>query len=208
MPKRQPMLDEINHENGVGVFLMAQMDGVPDTLQLFIATAEYDPEADGLRDKAQYVVRALGVREHRISIGMFSGLTFQEQEEHPLLYGYNTEPVGVFFRGTPDNSQELLLDILQGYASTFGPWRHIPEFLNTSKPLLTLIGDGGDMLGEMPTPLAQQMEKVLQHHKLETKLIEAKPEPDHKLPPPLKLLLLDDSYVVAMDFSVEELGKI
>jgi hypothetical protein len=208
MPKRQQMLDEINQENGYGVFLMAQMDGVPDTVQMVITTAQYDPDIDGLREKGHYVVRALGVREHQVSVGMFKAINFNQGEEHPLLYGYNTKPVGVFFRGQPENPQELVLDIFQGYVSTFGQWRHIPEFLNVSKPLLDVVGGGGDLLGEMPTPLATQMDKVLQHHKLETKLIEARLEEGAEVPPPMKLLLLDNSYLVAMDFSVEELGKV
>lgn len=208
MPKRQQMLDQINQENGVGVFLMAQMDGVPDSLQIVVATAELDPEVEGLREKGHYVIRALGVREHKVSVGMFNSISFNEGDGHPLLYGYNMTPVGVFFRGQPDNPQELVLDIFQGYASTFGQWRHIPQFLNISKPLLDLVNSGGDVLGEMPAPLAEKMDTVLQHHKLETKLIEAQPEEGVEVPPPMQLLLLDNAYVVAMSFSVEELGKV
>lgn len=202
MPKREQMMREINQENGYGVFLMAQMDSVPDTLQFVVATTEYDADTDGLRDKSRYVVRSLGVQEHRISVGMFGALA--SHDDHPLLHQYNTQPVGVFFRGKPENPQELVLDIFQGYASTFGPWRHIPTYLNTSKPLVDLVSGGGDLLGEMPKPLAERMEKILQHHNLETKLIEGE-LPDEQ--PTMKVLLLDDSYVVAMDFSIDELGR-
>jgi hypothetical protein len=208
MPKRNKMLKEINGENSLGVFLMAQMDGVPDTIQLMVTTADYDKEIDGLREKGHYIIRALGVREHKISVGMFNNLVFNKGDEHPLLYGYNAKPMGVFFRGRPDNATELVLDIFQGYASTFGPWRQMPEFLNVSKPLLNLVRDGGDMLGQMPFPLAKRMEKALQHHSLETNLIEAKLEEGHEVPPQMELLLLDNSYVVAINFSVEEMGKI
>lgn len=199
---RDRISDEINCENGYGVFLLSQMDSVPETLQFIIATTEFDHEANGLRDRSRYVVRAIGVQEHRVSMGIFKKISFFK-DEHPLLLAYNTVPVGVFFRGTPDHPQELVLDIFQAYASTFGPWHHIPEYLNTSKPLLDLVKSGGDLLGEMPHPLADRMETVLQHHGLETKLLEA----ENKDRPPMQVMLMDDSYVVAMDFSIDELGK-
>lgn len=208
MPKKQQLLEEVGGETGYGILLMTQMDGVPDTLQLVVTTAEYDAEVDGLREKKHYVVRALGVREHRVSVGVFKTLEIHEGDSHPLLYTYNTPSLGVFFRGQPQHPEELVLDIFQGYASTFGPWRHIPQFINTNMPLLDLVKSGGHMLGEMPQPLAQRMEKVLQHHALETKLIEAQHEDDHKPPPPAKVLLIDEGYVVAFDFSVDELGKV
>ena len=56
--------------------------------------------------------------------------------------------------------------------------------------------------------VASDMDKVLQHHRLETRLIEGQLEEGAEVPPPMQLLLLDNSYLVAMDFSVEELGKV
>ncbi len=202
MTKLQQLMDEINDENGYGVFLMAQMDSVPDTLQFVIATTEYDAAVDGLRDKRRYVLRCLGVQEHRVSVGMFK--TLRVEKDHPLTYEINSLPIGVFFRGEPDDPHELVLDIFQAYATTFGPWRSIPRYLNTSRPLVDLVQSGGDLLGEMPGQLAERIEKVLQHHNLETKLIEGEKQSGT---PTVKALLLDDSYVVAMDFSVDELGK-
>lgn len=200
MNKQDQLLAELQGDNHYGVLLMAQMDAVPETVQLVVATTVMDEAAGGLRDQGRYVIRALGVREHRLSVGMFANLRLLA--EHPLLYEYNTNPVGVFFRGTPENPNALVLDIFQAYASTFGPWRQIPTYLNLNKPLVALVSDGGDVLGEMPKPLAEQMAKVLEHHHLETKLIEGK-----RAEPKLKALLLDDSYILALDFSVDELGK-
>ncbi|GAB4517013.1 MAG: hypothetical protein OHK0046_23230 [Anaerolineae bacterium] len=202
MTKLQQMMDEINHENGYGVFLMAQMDAVPDTLQFVVATTEYDSQVDGLRDKRRYLVRCIGVQEHRLSIGMFRSLTLTT--DHPLLYETNSLPAGLFFRGQPSDVHALIVDLFQGYASTFGPWRHLPTYLNTNQPLHDLLSSGGGLLGEMPSELAERWEKVLTAHHLEAKvLIGQQPEGT----PTVKALLLDDSYVVALDFSVDELGK-
>jgi hypothetical protein len=197
------LLDEINAPQGYGVFLMIQMDAVPDTLQLMIATTEFDEEANGLRDKARYLVRAIGVQEHRISVGIFSGAQHKADEDHPLLYQYNSQPVGLFYRGQLQDPNALLLSLIQTYSSVFGDWRHVPDYLNTSKPLMEVFTSSGDLVGQMPEPLAKALAPVFEKQQAETKII---PGEKPKEAPPQKLLLLDDSYIVAMDFSVEKLG--
>lgn len=207
MPKREKLLNELKGEHDYGVLLMSQMDSVPETLQFVVATTQYDEQAEGLRDQSRYVIRAIGVREHRISLGLFRSLRFVD--DHPLLYEYNTPPVGVFFKGQPDHPNELLLDIMQAHSSTFGVWRTFPQYLNIAQPLLDLLTSGGGLLGEMPKPLAERMNKVLTHHKLETKLMEASKigmsEDSHSIRQ--SALLIDDSYMVATTFSVDALGR-
>ena len=129
---------------------------------------------------------------------------------HPLLYQYNATPTALFFRGKPENANELLLDIMQAHASTFGHWRHFPQYLNVGQPLTTLLNSGGGLLGEMPRPLAEKLVKVLEHHKLEHKLVEGEglDKDEHGRSQLRKVLLMDDSYVVALDFAVDELGKV
>jgi hypothetical protein len=202
MPKTEQFIEEISRENGYGVLLMAQMDSVPETLQFVIATTEYDDEAKGLRDNSRYIVRAVGVQEHRVSMGIFGHIQFPES--HPLLYQYNEQPMGLFFRGTPDHPQELLLDLIQAYSSVMQEWRHIPTYLNMQQPLADLVRSGGGLLGEMPGSLADGLERALQHHGLETHRVAGEKSDG----PPMKLMLLDDSVVVAMDFTIEELGKV
>jgi len=208
MPKREKLLAELSADEDYGIFLAIQMDAVPETLQLIVATARYDAAAGGLRERGQYVIRALGVVEHQVSVGMFARLQFVD--EHPLLYQYNTPTVAMFFRGQPDNVYELVLDLEQAHVSTFGLWRDLPEYLNLSKPLVTLLNSGGDLLGQMPKPLAERMAKVLEHHGLEVKLGEAEFEAadEHGRSQLRKALMIDDSYVMALDFSVEELGRV
>lgn len=207
MPRTEQLLSELQGENRFGVLLMAQLDAVPETLQIIIATTQEDPSSHGLRDINQYLVRAIGVAEHRLSLGLFKSLAIRES--HPLLFQYNTSAAGVFFRGVPIDPHALFADVLQTYAGTFGPWRQPPTYVNTAKPLLTLLSSGGDLLGQMPVPLADAMVKVLENHGLEARaLIEPSPERDeHGRSRLRKVLLMDESYIVAFDFSVEYLGK-
>ena len=197
------LLEEINTPQGYGVFLMVQMDAVPDTLQLMIATTEFDEEANGLRDKARYLVRAIGVQEHRVSVGIFKNARHKTGEDHPLLYQYNSPPVGMFYRGELKKPDTLILNLFQTYSSVFADWRQVPDYLNTNKPLLEVFTSGGDLVGQMPKPLADALVPVFESLNLETKII-AGEKPGEM--PPQQVLLLDDSFIVAMDFSIEKLG--
>ena len=208
MPKRQQLLSELGAEKDYGIFLAIQVGGAPNELQLFIETAQYDEQAQGLRPRNQYLIRALGVHEHRVSVGVFARLAFLD--DHPLLYHHNTPKVEVYFEGKPQDVNELVLDISQAHASTFGPLRHLVADINRGKPLVDLLNSGGGMLGEMPKPLAERMAKVLAHHNLKATLIEDEAfaaQDEHGRSRLSKLLAIDDSYVVALDFSVEQMGK-
>jgi hypothetical protein len=212
MPKRDLLLDDLKGEQDYGVLLVAQMGGVPNELQFVIETAAYDESVQGLRPKRNYIVRALGVREHRVSVGLFGRLAFAD--DHPILIHHNTPRVAVHFTGKPADVNELMVDISQAYISTFGPWRNVVEMaedLNRSTPLLKLFETGYGLLGTMPKPLADRMAKVLTHHKLNVNVVEEagfEAVDEHGRSRLLKALLIDLSYVVALEFSVEELGKI
>lgn len=212
MPKRDLLLDDLKGEGDYGVLLVAQMGGVPNELQFVIETAHYDAAVEGLRPKRNFVVRALGVREHRVSVGLFGRLQFAD--DHPILIHHNTPRAAVHFTGKPADINELMIDISQAYISTFGPWRNVVEMaddLNRSTPLLKLFETGYGLLGTMPKPLAERMGRVLTHHKLNVNVVEEagfEAADEHGRSRLMKALLIDLSYVVALEFSVEELGKI
>ena len=207
MPRRDQLFQDLEGEDRFGVLLLAQLDAVPETLQFIVTTTRLDPVTGGFRDVGQYIVRAIGVAEHRLTLGLFT--TAVIKDEHPLLYQYNTAPVGLFFRGQPDDANTLFGDVLQAYVSTFGPWRQPPTYLNTSKPLISLLSSGGDLMGQMPTPLAENLAKALEAHGMETRAI-AEPtesEDEHGRSRLRKVLLIDESFIVAFDFTIEILGK-
>jgi hypothetical protein len=209
MPKMQQLLDDLQGEQDYGIFLAAQMGGVPNELQLILQTAQFDEAVGGLRPRRQYVVRALGVEEHRVSLGVFGRLFVAD--EHPLLYHYNLPRMSVNFEGKAKDVNELVLDIHQAYVTTFGPWRELASDINRTQPLVNLLSSGSGMLGRMPQPAAERMAKVLAHHSLIANLDEAplnQDEDKHGRSPKMKMLGIDDSYFIALAFSVEEMGKI
>lgn len=213
MPARAKLFSELTHENDLGVLLLAQMGGMPNELQAVVETAQYDPEARGLRPVGAYAIRVLGVMEHRVQLGMFEKLAVYENADHPLLYHTNTPRVAVHFDGRAADVNELALDISQAYISVFHNWRHLvdhPDDINRTMPLLDLLNRGFGLLGTMPKPLAERMAKVLAHHKVNASLAEEtefRVEDEQGRSKLLKLLLLDESYFLALDFSFDVMGK-
>jgi hypothetical protein len=206
MPLTEQLLREMSAEESLGIVLMAQLDAVPETLQVVIVTTEPDPTTGNLRDLNRYLIRAIGVAEHRLTLGLFKSLRITE--DHPLLYAYNTDAVGLFFRGETPNADSLVLDVLQGYASVFGQWRSPPTYFNLEAPLHTLLTSGGGLLGEMPRPLADRLSNIMEAHGLETRTFFEEEVPDeHGRERKRRVMLLDDAFIVAFDFTIERLGK-
>jgi hypothetical protein len=212
MPKREQLISQLQGDDEFGVLLMGQMGGVPNELQLIVQTVTYDEAAGGLRDRARYIIRALGVREHKLVLGLFKTLRFTT--DHPLLYPHNTPSTGVFFRGgLPEgiNLYELIVDITQAHEHTFAGWRSFAEDVNHTVPLVDLLKSGGGVLGEMPKPAAERVAKVLERYGIEHKLIEdpAFRSSDERGRSSLaEALLIDEGYVVSLAFSVEQMGQV
>lgn len=209
MPVREKLLSDLAGEHDVGILLIAQMGGVPNELQLIIQTAQYDEAVQGLRERGGYIIRVMSVREHRLSLGLFGKLFFAD--EHPILLHHNEPTVQVHFEGQPKDVNELVLDIHQAHATTFGPWRELAQNINREKPLADLLASGGGLLGQMPKTAALRMARVFEHHHMQAHLVGADAEKpktdDHGRSTQWQLLGVGDSYFVALDFVVDSMGK-
>lgn len=212
MPKREKLIQDMQAEHAQAVILLAQVGAAPGELQVILQTAVYDEPQQGLRPRGSYIIRVLGAMEYRIAS---MGLTVDHVEfldEHPLLYVYNHPAAALFFKGIPPDVNALVIDLLQAHASTLGPWRPFPEYLNVSKPLVDLFSSGGGLAGQMPEPLAEALAKILEKHGLESKLLKGQaPQERHDNPilrqQQTKILMIGESYFIANLFSVEEMGK-
>jgi len=210
MPKREQFFADLEGDKRQAALLVVQVGGMPQELQLITQIAEYDAEAAGLRPVRSYIIRVLGAAEHRVeNLGMTVDKV-QLLTEHPLLYQYNSRPTAVFFRGAVQNADALALDIAQAHASTFGLWRHFPQYLNTNQALATLFASGGGLIGQMPQPLADRIAAVLAKHGIEHKIMQDTAQAGGSEPPFMKdqqiaVLLFGSSYFVSHAFSFEEM---
>jgi len=209
MSKRDKFFSDLAADNHLAALLMAQVGGMPGELQLVVQTAALEDDSDALRPLNSYVIRALSVQEHQLAT---FGMTVEQVEikhQHPLLYQYNSPAAAVFFKGQPNDVNDLTLDIAQTHASMFGQWRHFPLYLNVEQPLVSLLQSGGGLLGQMPKPFADELVTLLEKQGLETKVMLGKAEAEkHSSVGELKALLLGESYIIAYDFSFDELGKV
>jgi hypothetical protein len=201
MPVRDQLIGELGGEDDLGVLLVAQMGGGPNEIQLIVETAQYEEAAGGLRQRGGYIIRAINTQEHRLSLGIFGSVFFTDV--HPILLHHNEAKREIHFEGVAADVNELVLDIHQTYASTFGPWRELVRDIRRDQPLVNLLSGGGGVLGTMPQTAAERMVKTLEHHGLRAWLEgeDAKPSPQWKL------LAIGDSYFVAIDFSVDTMAR-
>lgn len=212
MPKRDNLFEDMNGDDRQAALLVVQVGGMPNELQLILETAQLDDDQEGLRPLHNYIVRILGVTEHRV---VNLGTTVEHMalvDDHPLLYQYNKTPVALFVRGNPTDINAVILDIAQAHSEVFGLWRRFPEYMNIEKPLYTLFEEGGGLLGQMPKPLAEKLVAVMDKHGLETKLIEGENPANKNKNPMVKnqniqALFIGASYFISYAFSIEEMGK-
>ncbi|MFZ4827032.1 MAG: hypothetical protein ACOYLB_06730 [Phototrophicaceae bacterium] len=211
MPARERLNQDLQGEDKLGILLMVQMGGVPEELQLMIQTVTVDKVNQTLQEGNAYIVRVLGVREHRVSLGMFRSMFWAS--DHPILYHHNSPEWQLSFEGMPSDVNALMIDLQATYGATFGPWRDIVQDLNHDMPLSNLLQQGKGILGTFPQPLAERFINVLAHHGIQSGYVEvhAAPEPDTKMKgfkDQLSVLGIDDSYFIAYSFMVDNLkGK-
>ena len=206
MPAREQLNQDLHGEDKLGILLMVQMGGVPEELQLMIQTVTVDTTNETLREGNAYIIRVLGVREHRVSLGLFRSMFWAS--DHPILYHHNAPQWQLDFEGVPSNVSDLIVDLQATYGATFGPWRDIAQDLNRTMPLFKLLEEGKGTLGTFPKPVVERFIKVLEHHWMQAHTQETypAPQPDTKMKgfkDQLSLLGIDDSYFIAYSFMVD-----
>ena len=192
------VIGQLQEDEHLGILLAAQMGGTPEEIQLILQVAAYDEEKDALSPQAMYLLRCLGVREQRLSLGLFN--TMAGIEDHPLLWNHNDVYYQIYFKGVPDAVDTLMLELNQLYGKSYGPFRSLADDINRALPLGRLLASGHGLLGEMPASMAERVQNLFERYDVETNLI-----PSEGDPPPMQfqLLVMDDSFLIAQQFSIE-----
>lgn len=210
MPHTDQFFADMANPNRQAALLVAQVGATPNELQLITQIAEYDEAAEGLRPIRSYIIRVLGVLEHKVNNFGVTANDITLHDEHPLLLEYTEKPTAVFFRGTVANPDSVVMDIAQAHATTFFPWRHFPQYLNTDQSLSALFESGGGLIGQMPASLAKRVVTVLGHHNLEYKTAEGEPyikkhDNPALLQSAVRVLTIGTSYFVGYGFSFQQM---
>ncbi len=183
-------------EDAVGLFVAAQLGNTPEEILCVVQSTLFDRSVGGLRLQHRYVIRALGLTEHKISLGMFN--TIDLIGEHPLLYHHNTPRVRVFINSRPESPDELFCAITKAHGETYDTWRDLHDDLNPLIEPEKLLAAGFGLLGEMPQPFAEAVSEVCTQYGVQHNLVVGDPPPRQ-----MKLLSIDDSYLVASEFHID-----
>jgi hypothetical protein len=189
---------EMQAEDAVGLLLAAQLTETPNDLQIVVRTTLFDKAVGGLRDQNQYLIKTVGLAEHQISLGLFDQIAFED--DHPLLYHYNTRRVRVFIGSRPTSPDAVIREIESAHTEVYDTWRELLMDLNKLSPPEQVFNAGFGLLGEMSQPFATAVAQVLAHHGVKYNVV-AEDTPEVKM----KLLSIDESYFVAADFTIEQL---
>ncbi len=193
------LFGEMQAEDAVGLLLAAQLTETPNDLQVVVRTTVFDKGTGGLRDQNQYLIKSVGLVEHKLSLGLFDHIGFID--EHPLLYHYNTPVVRVFIGSRPAAPETLMREIEMAHTDVYDTWRDLPMDLNKLCQPEQLLDAGFGLLGEMPQPFANAVAQVLARHQVKCNLVT-----DDAPTAQMKLLAVDESYFVAADFAIELIG--
>jgi hypothetical protein len=197
----QEIVDILETDHKIGILLAAQMGATPQELQLIVQTAHYDNDAQTVTTEESFVIRCIGVQEHRVSLGMFNRLLVVE--DHPLLWHHNSTYQEVYFRGQTDDVDGLMLELNQLYGQHYGIYRSLADDLNRRAPLGTILANGHGMLGEMPQPMAEKVKGLFERYGLSVSFLASQQhEPS---PYDSKLVVIDDSYFIAHMFSADRM---
>ncbi len=194
------LFQDMQAEDAVGVLLAAHLGNTPDEILFVIQSTRFDRSMGGLRPQHQYIIRAVGLAEHKISLGTFQDISLID--DHPLLYHHNTPRVRVFISSQPESPDTLLQDISRAHTEVYDTWRDLADDLNQLVEPPQLFAAGFGLFGEMPQPFADAVSQVFTRHGVKHNLVI-----DETSPRQMKLLSIDDSYCVAADFSIEAAEK-
>jgi len=192
----EPIARDLEAENGVGLLLAAQLGNTPSELALMLRTTILDAALGGLRPVGQYVVRVMGLAEHKISLGLFNHLAFVDS--HPLLFHHNTPAMRIYVTSPAADPADVLDQIQVAHSEMFGPWRNLRDDLNHRVDPLELLVQGMGTLGEVPAPFADAVTQVLNANGVTSSQVAGEPKIGHCL-----MLAFDNSYVIARNFSVD-----
>ena len=196
----EELVNALEPDHAIGILLAVQMGATPQELQLVVQSADYDEETNAVTSNQGYVIRCIGVQEHRLSVGMFNRMMVVE--DHPLLWNHNERYKQIYFKGTSDDVDGFMLELNQLYGQHYGTLRNLADNVNRMAPLGTLLERRNGLLGEMPISMAEKVADLLKRYGYEVNLLDT----EQKDPPiQFKLLVVDDSYFIAQMYSADYL---
>jgi hypothetical protein len=162
------------------------------------------PKSDDAAD--HYIVRCEAVRNHEVHPAEIEE-EIRLLDEHELLLEHQAERVTLTFTGTADDTLSMVGALYVAHVDAVGSWYPFERFLNPEMDLVGLLQSGYGQLAEGPEPLIEAYERVLNRYDIRTSRLTPRPpvwwDGEEWTPggEGVRVLFLDDMYVVAQNFS-------
>lgn len=153
-------------------------------------------------ENINYKIDFTDKKEFRLRKGDFGKLKYLDK--HPLLLDYNEKIADIYINSIADNAEILVNDIKDAIDSITLGWRNWKRYLTNKNSIsqfdvfLKNIKNGNGKLLEVPISIIQRVVEVCNKHNVLTKTFAYElRQYNHKL------ILINDDYVIAKEFSVD-----
>lgn len=152
----------------------------------------------------QWQLEIIGYVYSQLSSGPYH--TLNCETEHPLLWPYNDVSCQLYFTGQITEPAALFVALYKVHHDFFGRYIPFEDFLNAACPLTELLKTTSGLLATGPKPLMLNYAACLLRHNATYSIIgERMPdywdgEKHRNDPRSLKILFMNDSYIIAEQF--------
>ncbi|SEW51302.1 hypothetical protein [Chitinophaga arvensicola] len=135
------------------------------------------------------------------------------EEKHALLWPYTDITCELYFNGTAADTTALFAALYQVHKYNFGNYYPFEKFMNTGYNITGLLKVGSGLLAKGPKELLMSYASCLLKHKMNYSILPSRLQPLYRDPDSpekdkkaLKVLLLDDDYLIAEQFDFVRLS--
>lgn len=171
-------------------------------LQLIVNIDAYDD-----RSQHTWEIAISGYRTGNISFENYTQISCETT--HPLLLPYHDLQCELYFSGIARDIPALFVALYQAHARIFNGYLPVEYFLNNGDDINKILKAGSGLLARGPKEVMLSYAACLLKHNLSYSIIGER-EVSHwngyqHVPEKLKILFLDDSYMIAEDFDFTRL---
>lgn len=160
-------------------------------------------------EKQHWRVHCDGVQQFRMQNGWVDTITVAA--EHPLLWQFTEPVVGLYFSAPAPTPLAIVGALYERHRRLVGNWIPFHFYLNPFPGgMSALLQKSAGELASGPAAIIDAYAEVLAHHGIRSSRLPRRPAKiwngqEWVVPPALRALLLDESFIIAENFSAAEI---
>ncbi|MFP9130323.1 hypothetical protein [Niallia sp. BSM11] len=137
-------------------------------------------------------------REHQLNVHYFE--EFKVLDDHVYLWKYNNPLADLFFKGVCYDINQVVRELYINHSNKVKGQLPMEKYLNLTGDLVDLLQQGEGLFSKGPLNIIKVHEKVLSNNGFKTTVIDY----SNTESGPFKLLMFEDSFVVAKSFKAKQ----